>query len=218
MSDSTEPCRLIVVLEAGEGAAERLAAARQAADIATLVLRAPAGRGLEAAKVVPLVAEAQKHGIAVLLEGDARLARTVKADGVHVPAGPDVVGEMEAAREQVGGRAIVGADAGRSRDDAMRLGEGNVEYVAFGAGSPGEDPADAHADRVALIAWWAEIFEVPCVAFDVETPAEAGELAAAGADFVAVTIGAGLAPAAVRELARDCAAALATAQAGAGAG
>ena len=40
----------------------------------------------------------------------------------------------------------------------------------------------AVAERVA---WWAELFEVPCVGFAV-APSEVEPLAAAGADFVAV--------------------------------
>jgi thiamine-phosphate pyrophosphorylase len=35
-----------------------------------------------------------------------------------------------------------------------------------------------------FIRWWAELFEVPCVALDAVEPAEAGELAGLGADFV----------------------------------
>ena len=36
------------------------------------------------------------------------------------------------------------------------------------------DMETARARRLDLIAWWAEIFEVPCVAFDVETAAGCG--------------------------------------------
>jgi hypothetical protein len=51
-----------------------------------------------------------------------------------------------------------------------------------------------------MVAWWAPIFEVPCVAFDVETCEEGAELAADGADFVAVTLPAGLAAPAAADL------------------
>jgi thiamine-phosphate pyrophosphorylase len=50
-----------------------------------------------------------------------------------------------------------------------------------------------------MIAWWAPLFEVPCVAFDVETGEEAARLAAAGADFLAVALPAEVAPPALRE-------------------
>ena len=45
------------------------------------------------------------------------------------------------------------------------------------------------------MSWWAEIFEVPCVAFDVATPEDAEQLASAGADFIGLRIEAGEAPA-----------------------
>jgi len=51
-----------------------------------------------------------------------------------------------------------------------------------------EDREAARARRLELIGWWGEIFEVACVAFDVETVAEARALAAAGADFVALAV------------------------------
>ena len=43
-----------------------------------------------------------------------------------------------------------------------------------------------------MIAWWSEIFEVPCVALGVESAAEAGRLAAAGADFIGIPLPSGL--------------------------
>ena len=57
-------------------------------------------------------------------------------------------------------------------------------------------PRPARYER--SLVWWAEIFQVPCVAFDVETAEEAARLARAGADFVAVRLGSE-APAAVGE-------------------
>jgi thiamine-phosphate pyrophosphorylase len=92
------------------------------------------------------------------------------------------------ARKIVGGSRIVGADAGISRDDAMTLGEAGADYIAFGAPSHLKDRAKGRARRQEMIAWWSELFEVPCVAFDVETASEAAELARVGADFVAVAL------------------------------
>jgi thiamine-phosphate pyrophosphorylase len=60
--------------------------------------------------------------------------------------------------------------------------------------------------RAELIEWWAPIFEVPCVAFDVESGEEAAELAAAGADFVAVALPAGMSADDARDLVREVAA------------
>ena len=36
-----------------------------------------------------------------------------------------------------------------------------------------------------LIAWWAEIFVVPCVVFNIDNADEAEQFASLGADFIA---------------------------------
>ena len=77
----------------------------------------------------------------------------------------------------MGTRYVVGGDAGGTRHGSMALGEAGAEYVAFSGPERGD-----------LIAWWAEIFEVPCVAFDASTPADAADAARAGADFVAIVM------------------------------
>jgi thiamine-phosphate pyrophosphorylase len=70
--------------------------------------------------------------------------------------------------------------------DAMMLGEAGADYVGFGIPAHVEDRETARARQLDLVAWWGEIFEPPCVAFDVETIGDAAHLAAAGADFVAL--------------------------------
>jgi thiamine-phosphate pyrophosphorylase len=105
---------------------------------------------------------------------------------------------------------VVGVDAGISRHAAMLLAEAGADYVGFGAPAHLKDREKARARRGELVSWWAGIFQVPCVAFDVDSAAEAGTLAARGADFVAVTLPSGLPPAAARDLMRDIAAAVRT--------
>jgi thiamine-phosphate pyrophosphorylase len=157
-----------------------------AADSAALLIVPGAEVALDARTARPLVECAQAKGIAALIADDAQLARTLRADGVHLRWAEDVVARYGEAREILGGRYIVGADAGRSRDDAMTLGEAGADYVAFGIPAHVEDRESARGRRLDLIGWWSEIFEVPCVGFDVETVEEATALAAAGADFVAL--------------------------------
>jgi thiamine-phosphate pyrophosphorylase len=186
----------MVAIEIGAGAPARLAAALASARVASVVISVP--EGAPAADVQVLITAAQAGGAAALLRDDARLARTLKADGVHLSAGnAKSYGE---AREILGNRAIVGVDAGRSRHEAMTAGEGGAEYVAFGIPAHVDDRVKAHKRRCELVAWWSEIFEVPVVAFDVATAEEAGHLAAAGADFIALNLPAGEAPAASGEL------------------
>jgi len=177
-----------------EAHAARLSAAIGAAPIASVLLRPAPGDTLDARILKPLVEAVQAKGIAGLVADDADLARVVRADGVHLSWNKDQPGRMAAAREVLGGRFMLGADAGRSRDDAMTLGEMGADYIAFGIPPHVEDRDTAFARQCDLISWWAEIFEPPCVALDVPDTHSAHALAHANADFVAVTVGSGMAP------------------------
>lgn len=179
-----------------ENTLRALLAAPHARGRLSAILLSPASDPLDAG-IAPLIGLAQKQGIAVLLEGDARLARTLKADGVHIPASDDPETAFAEAREILGARAIVGVDAGRSRHDAMSLGEAGADYVGFGVPAHllrahSDERDDAAALRLDLIDWWSEIFEVPCVALHVETADEAADLATARADFLAIRVPAGI--------------------------
>jgi hypothetical protein len=50
------------------------------------------------------------------------------------------------------------------------------------------DRKTACEDQVDFVQWWSEIFELPCVAFEVETCEQARLLIEAGADFIAVRL------------------------------
>jgi thiamine-phosphate pyrophosphorylase len=82
----------------------------------------------------------------------------------------------------------------------MTVVEDGADYVAFGAPAHLKDRVKARVRRDELVAWWAEIFEAPCVALDVETPEEAEALARAGADFVGLRLPSGAPAAATRAL------------------
>jgi thiamine-phosphate pyrophosphorylase len=200
--------KLYIVADAGSAPAS-VAAALEAAEVAALLVVAAPNAVLDARTARPLVELAQSKGIAALIDADASLARTLRADGVHLPWHTDIVARYGEAREILGGRFIVGVDAGRSRDGAMSLGEAGADYVGFGIPPHVEDREGARHRRLELIAWWSEIFEVPCVAFDVETAQEAAALAQAGADFVAARAPHGADPAELAGWAREMAGALA---------
>jgi thiamine-phosphate pyrophosphorylase len=120
--------------------------------------------------------------VALLVENDAARAKRIGADGVHLPADAALYGQ---AREHLGQRAIVGVGCNKSRHGAMLLAELGADYVAFGPTAAASDREIE--ERAGLIAWWSEIFVVPCVAWNVETPEEAANLARLGADFVALS-------------------------------
>jgi thiamine-phosphate pyrophosphorylase len=123
-----------------------------------------------------IVRRTQEFGIAVIVENNAELALNLGADGLHL-------GDAEehnycAARNRLGNAAILGVSCGDNRHVAMTLAEMGADYIAFG-GPPLESER-----RAELIAWWSEIFQVPCVALDVEDADEASRLAELGADFI----------------------------------
>ncbi|MEQ1714258.1 MAG: thiamine phosphate synthase [Hyphomicrobium sp.] len=166
--------------------------APRAQDLVSAVLFAPASGTSLDARIGPLVEMVQKRAIAALVADDAQLARTLRADGVHIGPCDDPLAAYEEARDILGTRFIVGVDSTASRHDAMSLGEAGADYIAFGLDRDDGDPAIRHD----LVAWWSEIFEVPCVALaGGADPAIAANLADAGADFVAVWLPPDLAPA-----------------------
>jgi thiamine-phosphate pyrophosphorylase len=130
-----------------------------------------------AGRLIDLV---QACGLACLVENDAALAERLAADGLHLDADAET---YAAARTLLGESANLGVLCGLERHDAMQMAELGADYVAFGPKSENIiDAIDQYAD---LIAWWAEIFVVPCVAWNVETAEQAAKFAALGADFVA---------------------------------
>lgn len=193
--DDVIPCQLYLVIAPGPTARERLAAALDAAPVASVLIKPRVGEKLGAGEVKPLVDMSQKAGVAVVLDDDAQLARTLRADGVQVRATDDSLSIYHEARDILGSGAIVGVDAGGSRHLSMAAGEAGADYVAFGLtdvdrGKMADDTAMARND---LLAWWAEIFEVPCVALDVADVDDALRVAQTGADFATFQIPDGVA-------------------------
>ena len=172
--------------EVSEASCAVLARALDAAPVASLLIRPSPATDAETVKA--LITLAQKKGVAALLPGDAADAAKVGADGVHVPWAPDIVRQFKAVRGGAVSGMIVGADAGRTRHDAMELGEGGADYVAFGVPAHVGDRARAAERQLDLVSWWSEVFEIPCVALDVADVEQARRLSEAGADFIGVKI------------------------------
>ncbi len=148
-------------------------------DVAAFVLRGSGSSAEDAAAraaVAALCRPLQDAGVAFVVEGRADLAVELGCDGVQVPANRTTV---RAVRRALGADAIVGALCGEAeteeglRHAAMEAGEAEADYVAFPAG-----------ERDTL-AWWAELMEVPCVAWDAD-PGDAEALAETGAEFIAL--------------------------------
>jgi thiamine-phosphate pyrophosphorylase len=196
------------VVEASAQASAQLEAALACPAVVSILI-VPSGGEIDAARARGLVDMAQAKGVAAILWSEARLARILRADGVHLPARHNVAEVLREARETLGRGAIVGADAGTSRHDAMVLAEEGADYIAFGLPTGETDRAAARGRRDDLLAWWAEIFETPCVAFDVESVEEAAELAELGVDFIGSRLGPQEDPSAIAVRLRELAAAIA---------
>jgi thiamine-phosphate pyrophosphorylase len=175
-------------IEGGSPEASRtvLTAALDAAPVASLLIRPAAATDAETVRA--LIVLAQNKGVATLLPGDTAAATKLGADGVHVAWTPDVVQQFKSIRGSAGPGMIVGADAGRTRHDAMELGEGGADYVAFGIPAHVEGRVRAAERQLGLVSWWSEVFEIPCVALDVADAEQARQLSEAGADFIGVTV------------------------------
>lgn len=186
LTDTAWP-KLYMIVETGAGAAERLAVAMATAPLACLLVVPRSARPASEVETRAVVKAAQAESVAALVLGDAALARRTGADGVHVPAGEAPLASYRRARAALGEAAIVGVEV-TSRHDAMEVGEAGADYVAFAAPPEGERSEPARAWRWAMIDWWAEFFEPPCVAMNIEQAEEAAALAAAGADFIAVPL------------------------------
>jgi thiamine-phosphate pyrophosphorylase len=179
-------CQLMLTVTPGAGALEALRAAFGHCQPAAVLIRPKPEHHLGAGEVKLLVDLAQDYGAAALIYDDVRLARTVRADGVHLHVQTDgtVTALIAEARAALGPASNIGIDAGISRHRAMEAGEAGADYVAFGAA---EDTPLARQARDDLVSWWSDIFEVPCVALDVVS-AEAAKAESDGTDFVALTL------------------------------
>ena len=158
-----------------------LAAALAAGDVAAVLLRLAEGdERTQINRAKTLSPAVQDKGAALLLDGHADLVARAGADGAHLTG----IAEFTAALELLKPERIVGVGGLTTRHDAMAAAEAGADYVMFGEpGAAGERPSfDAIEERVA---WWAEVFEAPCVAY-ASSDEEVAPLAKAGADFVAL--------------------------------
>lgn len=158
-----------------------LADALKGADVAAvLVWLADGDERTQINRIKTLVAIVQEAGAALLLDGHAGIVARAGADGAHLSG----IDAFQAALSTLKPQRIAGCGGLETRHDAMLAAESGADYVMFGEpDANGQRPSfEAVLDR---IEWWAEVFEVPCVAYAASLD-EAEELARAGADFVAV--------------------------------
>ena len=161
--------------------------ALRAGDVAAVLLRfaEPAAAGAAAegaliARIEAMAAIVHARDIALLLDGRPELAARSSADGAHISG----LAPFAAAFGLLKPDRIAGAGGLHSRHDAMLAAEAGADYVMFG-----EPDRDNRRPQFAALqdrlAWWAEVFEIPCVGY-AGSREEIGPLAATGADFIAL--------------------------------
>jgi thiamine-phosphate pyrophosphorylase len=158
-----------------------LAAALSAGDVAAVLLRLADAdeRSLinRAKALCPLV---QDQDVALLLNGHADLVARAGADGAHLIG----TAAFSEALETLKPDRIAGCGGLSSRHDAMVAAENGADYVMFGEpDASGNRPAFAAVEE--RVAWWAEVFEIPCVSYAAAIH-EVAPLVKAGTDFVAL--------------------------------
>ena len=167
-----------------------LKAACEAGDVAAVILRLAATdeRGLTARvkSVAPIV---QERGAALVVAcpgfaGDlATVAIRGGADGIHI----DKPRDLKDLRGRLPDGRILGAGGLETKHGAMEAGEAGIDYLMFGGLYPDGVAPEAETVR-ARAAWWAEIFETPCIAVAAAAD-EIAPLAATGAEFVGLESG-----------------------------
>ena len=185
------PCALYLitppVLTDLDAFAARLEAALDAGEVAALQIRLkPADDAAILAAARRLAPIAQARGVAVILNDRPDLAKASGCDGVHVGQGDASIAE---ARRTMGPNAMIGVTCHDSRHLAMEAAEAGADYVAFGAFFPTSTKATTHRPEPDVLSIWQQTMETPCVAIGGITVENAGVLATAGADFVAVSAG-----------------------------
>jgi thiamine-phosphate pyrophosphorylase len=102
------------------------------------------------------------------------------ADGAHLTG----VAKFAAALSLLKPERIAGAGGLRSRHDAMLAGEAGADYVMFG--EPDRNGRRPRFEELQEhLTWWAELFEIPCVAYAVGKD-EIAPLSRTGVDFIAL--------------------------------
>ena len=184
-------CRLYLItpprLDDLAGFGRTLAGALDAGDVAALQIRLKdAPDDVIAAAVEVLGVIARSRDVAVILNDRPDLAAKLGCDGVHVGQSDATCAD---ARRIMGKDAMIGVTCHDSRHLAMEAAEAGADYVAFGAFFPTTTKDVTTQADPEILSIWQETMSLPCVAIGGITAENAAGLAAAGADFLAVSAG-----------------------------
>lgn len=134
-----------------------------------------------------LVKDIQAENIAVLIEDNVPLAKSLNADGIHLSDDDEDI--FKAAIETLSEDVIIGIKAKQSRHKAMIFAEEGCSYIAIDLFDQDNHQRELEEfERPPEINWWVSLFSTPCVAWDISSTEQAIEATKQGADFL------GLAP------------------------
>lgn len=166
---------------------EALEQALEGGDVASVQLRMKDCGDEEIIKAAnTLMPICHAKDVAFIINDRADIAKQVNADGVHI--GQEDVTYQEA-RDIVGDNQIIGVTCKDSKHMSMTAGEQGADYVAFGSFYPTATKITTSTATTETLTWWQDLFEIPCVAIGGITVDNAGVIAKAGADFIAVCAG-----------------------------
>jgi thiamine-phosphate pyrophosphorylase len=133
-----------------------------------------------------LAALCQQLQVTFIINDDHRLAKAVKADGVHL--GKDDQ-SMKAARNLLGDTAIIGISCYADLDRAIEAQAQGASYVAFGRFFPSRSKPNATPAPLDLLEQAKANLHIPIIAIGGIQPEQAALLFTKGADMIAVIDG-----------------------------
>lgn len=178
------PARLLLLTPAVHDAvafAPLLEAVCRAGDVAAVVLDLPATDEVKALSEMRIItSHLEGTGAVLMLANRPSLVEPAGVDGAHFTS----LDELQTTRTKLAIGRLAGVGGLQSRHDAMVAAESGVDYVMFGEpDASGKRPG--FSALVERVSWWAEIFQLPCVAYAASLD-EIAELVEARADFVAL--------------------------------
>lgn len=126
-----------------------------------------------------------RHDVPLIVNDDVELAAEIGATGVHLGEND---ADIAAARNRLGGAAIIGVSCYDSLERARVAATDGADYLAFGAFFASPTKPNARRATPDLLRA-ARAFDKPLVAIGGITPDNAGSLIDAGANFIAAISG-----------------------------
>ncbi len=122
-------------------------------------------------------------GAGLIINDDIALALACAADGVHLGEHDSAI---QAARQQLGPQAIIGASCYNDLTRAQQMADAGASYLAFGAIYPSSTKPTARPASLDILMQARQLFRLPICAIGGITEQRASEVVAHGADMIAV--------------------------------